>query len=636
MKPFPFGVRVLIAAAVPAVVTSFILVWYFTQSRLSDLEAELRERGTAIARQLAPAAEFGIFSGNREILEQLVSAATRERDVIGAAIIERTGVVLASSGRLVPPATPRTLPPEARMQSGDGRTLIFTAPVGLLQAAAEDIFTQNLPGADGTRAPLGTVVVVLSRDDVELRKNELIASAIALTGFGLLLAALIARALAMQVTRPVQRLAEVVSDLKEGNLDARAAGGASGVLHELEAGINEMADALQESRRNLERRVAEATHELQEEKERAEEANRAKTQFLAAASHDLRQPLQAAGLFVGSLRLRNKDPDVAALIDRVERALGSLEGVLEALLDISRLDAGVVQPRIERFPVANVLHALQETFAAPAAQHGAELRIRPSSLWCESDPGLLERILANLVSNGLRYCEKGRVLVACRPSGSGLRIEVRDNGPGIPRERQQDIFREFIQLDNPARSRDKGLGLGLAIVERLARLLGHRIQLRSENGRGSTFSLLLARVAPQWPAAQSLEAEILMADLSGKRILVLEDDDEVREALALFLSSHGAVPLLAKNVAHALMLASTEAKPHLVISDYRLGPGEQGIAAIRMLRARFASGVPRIILTGDTSPAVLQEVTQAGFAMISKPVRHDELLRAISAALRPD
>lgn len=633
MKPPSFGFRVLLAAALPAALTAFILVWYFTHSRLSDLEAELRSRGTAIARQLAPAAEFGIFSGNREILQQLVDTATRENDVIGAAIVQRSGDVLASSGRLVPPVSPHNVPAEASIVSEQEGQLVFVAPVGLLQAAAADILVPNAPGARGTRQPLGTVLVVLSRDDMELRKNELIVSAIALTALGLLLAALLARMLALQVTRPVQRLAEVVSDLKEGNLEARAAGDESGVLHQLETGINEMANALQESRQDLERRIAAATQELQEQKQRAEEANRAKTQFLAAASHDVRQPLQAAGLFVGSLRLRNKDPDVAALIERVERALGSLEGVLEALLDISRLDAGVVAPRIERFPVANVLRRLQDTFAEPASQLAVDLRIRPSAWWCESDPLILERILANLLSNALRYCDKGRVLVGCRLRGTALWIEVRDNGPGIEEDRHREIFREFVRLENADRRPDKGLGLGLAIVDRLARLLHHGVYVRSRKGQGATFGIVVPRVAGAHVFAEPSVSRPRAVHLAGKRILVLEDDEEVLAALGMLLSQHGAVPLLARTVADALSLA--DAAPDLVIADDRLGPGEHRIAAIRLLRARFATGVPRIILAGEAYPSIPGEASQAGFAIIRKPVSSDELLRAIETALHP-
>ncbi|HEX5612990.1 MAG TPA: ATP-binding protein, partial [Burkholderiales bacterium] len=339
-----------------------------------------------------------------------------------------------------------------------------------------------------------------------------------------------------------------------------------------------------------------------------------------------------AGLFVGSLRLRNKDPEVAVLIERVERALGSLEGVLEALLDISRLDAGVVVPRIERFPVARVLRRLQDTFAEPASQLSVELRIRQSAWWCESDPLILERVLANLLSNALRYCDKGRVLVGCRLRGEALCIEVRDNGPGIDERRHREIFREFVRLENAERLRDKGLGLGLAIVERLAHLLDHRIYVRSRKGEGATFGIVVPRVAPAHVAAQPLPAPAGRVDLAGKRILVVEDDEEVLAALGFLLAQHGAVPLLARTVAHALSLA--DSGPDLVIADDRLAPGEHRIPAIRLLRARFATGVPRIILADETLPSMPGGFPQPGYTVIRKPAGSGELLQAVAAALR--
>ena len=610
------------------------LAWYFTQTRLADLDEGLRERGVAIARQLAPAAEFGVFSGNREILQQLVDAAGREADVSGASVVDIAGMTLAASGRSPFGRWTGPLPGTARMVSETGSMLVFVAPIRQLRAFSEDVFSDNLGGSPPPRSPIGAVLVVLSRESMETRKNELILSAAAITVLGLVLAALLARMLARGVTGPVLRLAEIVSDIKQGNLNARAGVGAPGVLKLLETGINEMADALLDARRDLERRIAEATRELQDQKERAEQANRAKTQFLAAASHDLRQPLQAAGLFVGTLRLRNRDPEIGALIDRVERALGNLEGVLEALLDISRLDAGVVEARVTRIPLAAVFRSLQETFAESAAHYGVKLRIRPTALWCESDPLLLERILANLVSNALRYCDQGRVLVGCRHSGSEIRIEVRDSGPGIPPERHHDIFREFIQLEHRARLRDKGLGLGLAIVERLARLLGHTLSVRSSPGKGSTFAIAVPRVNPAPAALQASPAEIAAPELSGKRILIVDDDADVLAALGQFLSRHGAEPLLARDAGEAQALLSARSPPDLIISDYRLGTASDGISLIHALRKSLATDVPAVILTGDTAPSVLRAVSDAGLPMMNKPVRTENLLQVLTDALR--
>ncbi len=631
MRSLSFGMRVLLAATVPAIAIAVVLVWYFTQSRLSDAEQELRERGVAIARQLAPAAEFGVFSANRDILQQLVEAAARETGVVGVSVVDFSGATLAASGKSPSRFWVGSPPRAARLADETDKALVFVAPVLQLHAFFEDVFSDNLE-APPPRSAIGTVLLELSRESLEARKDELLLNAVLITIFGLAVAAIVARLLARGVTSPVMKLADVVSQIKQGRLEARSGVEATGVLRLLETGINDMAESLLEARRDLERRIAAATGELQRQKERAEEANRAKTQFLAAASHDLRQPLQAAGLFVGTLRLRNRDPDLGALIDRVERALGSLEAVLEALLDISRLDAGVVEPRPARIPLAGVFRSLQETFGDPAVQYGAELRFRPTALWCESDPRLLERVLANLVSNALRYCEKGRVLVGCRVRGDTIRVEVRDSGPGVPPERQQEIFREFVQLQTRAPLHDKGLGLGLAIVERLARLLRHPLHVRSHPGRGSTFGITVPRVEPLPAVAESAPAPSA-AGLANRRILIVDDDEDVLASLAQFLSRSGAIPMRALSLAEARALIASGAPPDLVISDYRLAAGGDGISAIHALQDLLGPRVPCVILTGDTAPKVLRAVSDAGLPLMSKPVRTDHLLQVLGTML---
>jgi len=631
VRSLSFGMRVLLAATVPAIAIAVVLVWYFTQSRLSDAEQELRERGVAIARQLAPAAEFGVFSANRDILQQLVEAAARETGVVGVSVVDFSGAALAASGKSPSRFWVGSPPRAARLADETDKALVFVAPVLQLHAFFEDVFSDNLE-APPPRSAIGTVLLELSRESLEARKDELLLNAVLITIFGLAVAAIVARLLARGVTSPVMKLADVVSQIKQGRLEARSGVEATGVLRLLETGINDMAESLLEARRDLERRIAAARNCVF-----ARFASSARSFCLcsspvAAASHDLRQPLQAAGLFVGTLRLRNRDPDLGALIDRVERALGSLEAVLEALLDISRLDAGVVEPRPARIPLAGVFRSLQETFGDPAVQYGAELRFRPTALWCESDPRLLERVLANLVSNALRYCEKGRVLVGCRVRGDTIRVEVRDSGPGVPPERQQEIFREFVQLQTRAPLHDKGLGLGLAIVERLARLLRHPLHVRSHPGRGSTFGITVPRVEPLPAVAESAPAPSA-AGLANRRILIVDDDEDVLASLAQFLSRSGAIPMRALSLAEARALIASGAPPDLVISDYRLAAGGDGISAIHALQDLLGPRVPCVILTGDTAPKVLRAVSDAGLPLMSKPVRTDHLLQVLGTML---
>ena len=374
--------------------------------------------------------------------------------------------------------------------------------------------------------------------------------------------------------------------------------------------------------------------QLARQKDIAEHASRTKTQFLAAASHDLRQPLQALGLFVMSLKLRARDPEMQAAVSRIERSMVALEGVLEALLDVSKLDAGVVSPRVESFPVARVLAAVREQFAATAERHKLRFKVRDTGAWCRSDPHMLERIVANLVSNALRYTKRGGVVVGCRRTGDALRIEVWDTGSGIPQDKQQDIFREFVQLDNPERSRDKGLGLGLAIVERLGRLLDHPINLRSIPGRGSLFSVTVPRVAQAEVADTSTLAPPAAGSLAGRFILVIDDDREVLEALEEVLELHGAHPIAATSEATAReLLADIGRAPDLIVSDYRLASGAVGIEMVQALQREYGTSIPGAILTGDIAPSVLKAVADADLPLLSKPIRPDQLIASLESAL---
>jgi signal transduction histidine kinase/CheY-like chemotaxis protein len=373
--------------------------------------------------------------------------------------------------------------------------------------------------------------------------------------------------------------------------------------------------------------------ELARQKDIAEHASRTKTQFLAAASHDLRQPLQALGLFVMSVKLRARDPEMQAAVSRIERSMGALEGVLEALLDVSKLDAGVVSPRIEPFPLARVFAAVREQFAATADWNKLRFAVKDTDTWCTSDPYMLERIVANLVSNALRYTKQGSVVVGCRRAGKALRIEVWDTGPGIPADKQAEIFREFVQLDNPERSRDKGLGLGLAIVERLCRLLDHRLALRSTVGRGSVFSVTVPRAVPT-AAAAAAAVPPPAGSLAGRFVLVIDDDREVLAALEEVLELNGAHPIAVPSEAAAReMLGDLGRAPDLIVSDYRLAAGAVGIEVVQALQRDFGPQTPGAILTGDIAPNVLKAVADAGLPLLSKPIHPEQLIAALERVL---
>src|SRR6185503_11715286 len=285
---------------------------------------------------------------------------------------------------------------------------------------------------------------------------------------------------------------------------------------------------------------AELLEELRRQKEAAEEAAVAKSRFLAVASHDLRQPLHALGLFVQALQECSIAAQERHIIGNIRRSVDAMEELFNALLDISRLDAGVVQPRIVTIPLASVFDSLRFEYAPVAREKKLALIVMKTAVYVRSDLSLLSRIIRNLLSNALSYTDRGGVVLGCRRSGDCVRIEVWDSGRGIPADRHDEIFREFSQLDNPERDRRKGLGLGLAIVERLARLLGHTVELRSEVGRGSVFSITLPRGAQEDCVSIDAPVETTTGfDLAGALVLVVDDEAAVQDGMAAVLRRWG-------------------------------------------------------------------------------------------------
>lgn len=639
MKRLDIRTRVLLAAIIPATLIAVLLAWYFTRNRIADLETSIFSRGNALIRQLAVASEYGVFSGNRERLRQLADSTMREADLSGVAIHDAAGEVLAARGRLAGiGANQRPLPGSAGLVSADRERLVFSSPVGQHSASRDDPFDNEVAATSDSVAlapPLGSVVIEISRADVEARKRDLVLGAAAITMMGLLLAGLLARWLAQGVTHPVLELADTVAEIERGNLSARADVRAGGVLKVLESGINEMAVSLSEARDNLEARIAVATAELHRQKDRAELANRTKTQFLAAASHDLRQPLQALGMFSHALRRRVTDPATIELVEGVGRGVDSLESVIEALLDISKLDAGAVTPRLEDLPLGPLLTNIRDTFRPTAEANGLDLVIVPTTAWVRSDPLLLVRILSNLVSNALRYTARGGVVVGCRRHGAFLGIEVWDSGRGIEPEKQQEIFREFIQIGRPERAHDKGLGLGLAIVDRLCHLLEHPLRMRSVLGKGTVFEVLVPRVAAVAALPDLAASDDDPAPLAGRRLLLVDDERDVLLALAGYLELRGAELILASSSREAeAALRGEGGLPDLVVTDYRLGNDDDGVTLLNLLRARYGPSLPGIILTGESSPDTLRILAGSGYPMLSKPVHPQDLESLIAQVLR--
>jgi signal transduction histidine kinase len=374
-------------------------------------------------------------------------------------------------------------------------------------------------------------------------------------------------------------------------------------------------ESLRRAQIELERKVAERTQEL-------ELANAAKSRFLAMASHDLRQPLHALGLFIAQLRTPLRSGERTRTIELVDATRKEMDEMFNSLLDMSRLDAGILTPKLTEFPIARLLQKIETTFDQATLAKGLRLRVRRSDAWVRSDAMLLERILFNLVSNAVRYTLRGGIIVGCRRRGEMLRIEVWDSGPGIPEDQKQNIFGEFFQLAAPERYRYGGLGLGLAIVDRLRLLLNHQIDLASTVGRGSRFAILVPMADECVTSTEPIDSPHPVAfAVEGRVILVIADAPIVQEGTGGLLGKWGYSVLTAGSDEAALIqLAERQQRPDLIISDYHLASGKTGIRAIEQINAAFGSSIPAILISGDTAPEPLRDAKDRGYILLHKPV----------------
>ena len=379
----------------------------------------------------------------------------------------------------------------------------------------------------------------------------------------------------------------------------------------------------------LARKLATQNIELERARETAERArteaeiaNRSKTQFFAAAGHDLRQPLHAMGLFAAALTEKVRDPEVLHVVNSINASVDALEGLFNELLDISKIDSGVLKANPTHFELASMLDRLRMDFEPEAFERGLRLRIVPTTAYLFSDPVLVERILRNLVSNALRYTKSGGVLVGVRRRGKEVSLEVWDTGIGIPPEQQDRVFEEFYQLANPERNSKKGLGLGLSIVKRLVNLLGARVDLRSLPGRGSVFKVRLPLgVRPSVDLARQKKAATAPGDLSGRVIVVVEDEAAVLEGMRVLLEGWGAEVVAGASIRETMAEVEPLARaPDLIVADYGLRDGNVGTQAIAAVRERFKSRIPAIIVSGSTTAAHVEEAKAMDAHLLLKPV----------------
>lgn len=602
--------RVLLIALLPALLAESGMVAYFTSQTLATAENALHARATSAARHLAETLPYALVSGNTTLARQLLETEMRNSQLAFARVTSPQGHTLIDTGNTHE---------DARLNHRYRERAAILLPDTVIQ---DNTLSRTHTAAHDL---LGEVEVGVKLDQIATFEHHTLTHAAFLMLLALALTGALVWRLSNRLAGQLQHVGHVVEMLASNDLTVRTRLPPEGEVGALAAGVNNMAEALQTHRSELERRIREATADLAAKKDMAERANQAKSRFFAAASHDLRQPLHALSLFVAALKVRNQQVEAQILIDNIEASTAAMELLFNALLDISRLDAGVIEAHPEHFSLQKMLHDLEQQFSALAAEKQLRLRFRPCDFTLYSDPLLIERILANLITNAIRYTDDGGVLVACRCHDRSVRLSVIDTGRGIPSDQQKSVFQEFVQLHNPARDRTKGLGLGLAIVSRLGRLLGHRIDLRSWPDHGSAFSIEVPRGDARLVQATSpanapgpIPADVL--------VLLVDDENAILRGMTELFDNWNIDLVTAHSTDEAEhWLDSLGRVPDVIVSDYRLPDDADGIEVITRLRKKFGHDIPAILVTGDTAPETILRISQAGFPLLHKPLRPAKL-----------
>lgn len=638
MRRLDIRARMLLAAVLPVFLVSVLLAVVFLVARFDDMQDAYQQRVRSVTRQLALASEYGLFSANQTQLQAVVQGALHEPDLRWVAVLDARGQMLASAGVEVGSYALAYGSKEGQAFDARRNQDTLAQPVFANSIKLDDLYEDASSRTDGLPVQLGQVVVNFSRQSVDARKQRMLLLGGLVSLVGLLFGVALAAALARGVIRPIQRVTQLIERIGRGDFSAATEDqiNPGDPLRGLQNKLRKMAERLSHARDDLEQQISTATHALRAKKEEAEQATKAKSHFLAAASHDLRQPTHALGMFVTRLAQLPHDAQTRQLIGNLEASVRAMQTLLDGLLDISRLEAHAVQVRVVPTELAGLLAQLRHDLMQTAQDKGLRLHIRGSAAWVLTDAALLYRILLNLVGNALRYTDHGGVVVACRRvnAGAQLQIQVWDSGIGIEAAHQLDVFKEFYQVDNVARDRRKGLGLGLNIVQRTANLLGHPLMLASRPGVGTRFSLTLSTVPPMPSAPDRVNVEHLQGDeLQGAEVLVIEDDGLVRQALVGLLGGWGLRVHEAQGLTDALQALDAGANPAVILSDYRLQDGQNGIAVVLQLRTRLHSAVPACLMSGDTDAQLMAAAQVAGLTLLHKPVRPAKLRNLLRRAL---
>ena len=608
-----FAQQLILLALVPATAATLVAIAVLTRQHLGNLTELMRANAQTVALQVATVAQAPLARMDRRALARTAQTGTYQPHVQQVQIWTEDGEIVANSETV-------------DRRRGEGLQVVVP-----------------IVSDDGRHN--GKVMVEIGLDAVQSARRSVWLNVALVLAMSLLGVGLAGWWAARRISEPIRALGEAVDRLGAGEAASVAIEGTSEVRH-LQHGFNQAARALAESHRLLQSRINEATAELARKNQLLEVASQAKTRLLAAASHDLRQPLHALTLFSDGLANGETDPVKLQRIGHIRECVDSLDRLFSELLNLSQLDAGVLQPQWADFPLDRLFDEISRNFRPVAEQQGLRLVVRKTELWVRCDYVMLSRILNNLVSNSLRHTVEGGVLIGARARGKGVRIDVVDTGVGIAAHHQARVFEEFYQVEPASRSNApggaRGMGLGLATVQRLAELLNTRVELSSRLHKGTCVRVqvraapaaLPAPVAPA-PAAASADDESNGDSLADLRILVIDDERTILEGLSVVLSNWGATVLAAQTRAEALALADHwDTPPDVVVSDLLLQGGDNGLDVIAALERHpngIGAGTARLLVTGETKPDRLREVAAAGIAVLYKPVSPRVLRQAIQA-----
>jgi len=605
--------RLAFVALAPTLVAASLLTVILTHYQMITLREMGQGSAEVIATQAASITAAPMQNMRRRELIRIAESIASLPHVAQVQIRAANGEILADSQSQTP-SGPR-----------DNLTVV------------RDVLDPDRPQA----GPLGSVMVIVSLGEAIAAQRASLNIALVALALSLLLAAVIAWQAARWISAPLRRLASAVHELGHGDTPVTVPVTDQTEIGDLQHGFNTAAAALLDIRRSMEREIEQATRELARKNMALEEASVAKARFLAAASHDLRQPLYALTLFSSALAVDESDPARLDRIAHIQECVSALDHLFSELLDLSRLETGTISVEISEFPLDGVFDEVSCNFRMIAEQRDLRLVIRPTTIWVRGDRSMVARMLNNLVSNALRYTHEGGVLVGARHRRDGsVRIDVWDTGNGIPDEHRERIFDEFYRVDQAdhslqqkdSHSHNHGLGLGLATVQRLAQLLDTRVLLASRPGRGSVFSFHLDEAPSCQPALPS-GTDTPATDLTGLRVLVIDDEPAILSGIRHLLRSWGCEVAAAEDRSQALALAEAwTTPPDLVISDLRLRAGKSGLDVLTALDHHYRDHPPfrRLLITGETRSDRLREIKAARIPVLYKPVSPEQLREAVA------